>query len=177
MIRYALKNDSKGKNMNKMLGIVLILLVFLVMGCTEKNITKDKMVNEVSKNKDKYDLVITKSINDCKEHNITLNEERTNDFMRRSPQSIIDKTAADTRKIPKKLCQFFADETSLEKIEHIDAFTSKIMSSCKEVGVTLAKEKIHNKITNLPFFVIKKGLEMKNKTTAQKCKLMQKKYQ
>ena len=156
--------------------IVLSLGTLAFLGCAENNVVKDEIVKEVSESEKKYMLVVNKSLDDCKEHGIILDEQRTNDFMRRSPQATIDKTAADTRKMPKKLCQFFAGETSLEKIESIDAFTSKIMNACEKVAVTLPKEKIHDKITNLPFFVIKKGLAMKNETTVEECELMQQKY-
>ena len=162
--------------MNKFLVITLTFGTLMFLGCSEKNVVNDKVKKEVSENEKKYIVVIKKSLMNCKEHGIILDERRTNDFMRRSPQSTIDKTAADTRKMPKKLCQFFAEETSLEKIEKIDAFTSKIMNACEKVGVTLPKEKIHSKITNLPFFVINRGLAMKNETTVEECELMAKKY-
>lgn len=163
--------------MNKILITILSLGTLAFLGCAETNVVKDEVIKEVSQSEKKQILVIKKSIEDCKEHGIILNEERTSTFIRRSPQTTIDKTAADTRKMPKKLCQFFAGETSLEKIESIKAFTSKIINACAKIDVTLPKEKIHDKITNLPFFVIKQGLAMKNETTTEECKLMKKKYQ
>ena len=156
--------------------IVLSLGALAFLGCAENTFVKDEVVKEVSENEKKYIIVIEKSLKDCKEHGIILDEKRTNDFMRRSPQATIEKTASDTRKMPKKLCQFFAGETSLEKIENVEKFTAKIINTCQALGVTLPKEKIHKKITNLPFFVIKKGLAMKNKTTVEECELMAKKY-
>ena len=162
--------------MKKIVFMALGLGSLVFIGCAEKNIAKVEVNKKLVKNNDNYTLVLNRSIKECATYDIVLDEQRTNDFMRRSPQSTIDKTATDTRKMPKKLCQFFAGETSLDKIKNVEAFTSKVMNACEKVGVTLPKEKIHDKITNLPFFVIKKGLAMKNETTVEKCELMAKKY-
>ena len=155
-----------------MLIIVLSLGTLAFLGCANNKVVKDEVAVD-----DNHRIVAKKSIQDCKEHNIILDEKRTTAFMRRSPIETIKKAVKNKEKIPLKLCQFFAEETSLEKIEKIDAFTSKIMNACEKVGVTLPKEKIHNKITNLPFFVIRKGLAMKNETTVEECELMKKKYE
>jgi hypothetical protein len=158
--------------MNKMLIIVLILAVAVFTGCSEKNIEKEKRIEA----NDVYTFVIKKSIRECKEHSIILNEKRTNDFMRRSPKNTIEKTAKQKGKTPKKLCLFFADETSDKKIEKVNEFTSKMINGCKKFGVTLSKEKIHDKIENLPLFVIKKGLALGDETSIEECELMGKKY-
>lgn len=158
--------------MNKKLLITGVMTSLLFLGCSEKTVVKDETV----KSMDSYDIVIAKSIKDCKEHNIILNEERTNEFMRRSPLKTIEKAAKQTAQTPKKLCMFFAEETSLEKVEKIDEFTAKVVGKCEKVGVTLPKDKIHEKITNLPFFVIKKGLAMQNEASLKECEVMKKKY-
>jgi hypothetical protein len=159
-----------------MLIVVLSLGTLTFLGCAENNVVKDEVVKEISQSEKKYIIVIEKSLKDCKEYGIVLDEKRTSEFMHRSPAKTIEKAAKNKAKTPKKLCQFFEEETSDEKIVNIEAFTSKIMNACEKVGVTLPKEKIHKKITNLPFFVIKKGLAMQNETTVEECELMEKKY-
>ncbi len=158
--------------MNKELCTVVILGSLLFIGCAEKNVVKE----EVVKSDDNYSIVITKSIKDCKEHNIILDEQRTNIFMRKSPKATIDKAAKSEVKANKKLCTFFAEETSLEKIEKIDEFTSVILKGCEKVGVSLPKENIHKKVQNLPFFVIRNGLLRKGDASLEECEFMKKKY-
>ena len=156
--------------MNKILTMALIAGSVLFVGCAKDEPKKD------AEPKDIYAIVVNKSINECKEYNIILDEKRTNDFIRRTPKATIEKAAKETARTPQKLCQFFAEETSLEKAEKVNEFTTKLVTSCQEHGVTLSKEGIHNKVHNLPFFVIKKGLAMKNKSSLEECELMEKKY-
>jgi len=163
--------------MNKELLISIIVTSLVVIGCSEKNVVSDKTVKELSKSDDIYAYVITKSINDCQEYNITLNEKRINDFIHQSPKSTIEKASKEEGKTPKKLCQFFAEEISDKKIEKVNIFTSKIINSCEKLGVTLFKDAIHRKIQNLPLFIIEKGLAMGDETSVKECALMKKKYQ
>lgn len=165
--------------MYKVFSTSLILTGLLFVGCSTTEPKKEEVAKkeEVVKKPDIYSIVIEKSIKDCKTHNIMLDEKRTTEFLQKSPRVTIEKAAKQTEPTPKKLCEFFAEETSVEKIEQVDAFTNKIMDACEKLGVTLAKEKIHKTITTLPFFVIKKGLAMQNETSVEECQLMQKKYQ
>ena len=162
--------------MKKTLLMALALGTLLFVGCSEKNMPKEELTKALVKTDDNYSIVINKSIKECGAYGIVLDEKRTNDFIRRSPKVTIDKAAGDTRKMPKKLCQFLQEETSLEKIESINAFTSKVINACEQLGVTLVEEKIHNRITKLPFFIIRKGLAMQGDTSVKECELMKKKY-
>ena len=161
--------------MNKKISIALTVGGLLFLGCAEKNITKDSTLKEASSNNDVYSVVVAKSIRECQEHGITLDEDRTNAFMRRSPKATIEKAAVQEAKTPKKLCQFFSEETSLEKVKQVAMFTSKIITGCKQHGVELAKETIYSKVQKLPFFVIKKGLAMQGQSSLEECQLMGKK--
>lgn len=158
--------------MYKALLLSVSLGSLLFVGCAEKKLSKDK----VSKNDDNYTIVINKSIKDCAEHNIILDEKRTNDFMRKSPKKTIDKAAAKKEKTAKELCQFFAEETSLEKVKKADEFVEIIVKSCDKVGVILPREGIEKQVKSLPFFVIRKGLSMQKDSSLEECRLMEEKY-
>lgn len=163
--------------MNKFLVLTTLVGSLLFTACSEKNIAKDETLKVTDKSMDNYDIVIAKSIKDCQEHNIILNEERTDEFIRRSPLQTIEKAAKKTAQTPKKLCRFFAEETSLEKIEKVKEFTAKVIAKCVKLGVTLPKEKIYKRITKLPFFMIKKGLLIDNEASVKECEIMKKKYE
>lgn len=169
--------------MNKSLFATLTLGTLLFVGCAEKGLTKteptkEAVVSQVEKeptaSEDLYGFVIAKSIRECKEHNITLDKQRTSDFMRKSPRATIEKAAQSEVKASRDLCNFFAEETSVEKAEKVDEFVAKLMTSCSKVGIALPEEAIHNKVRSLPFFVIKKGLAMENESTLEECQLMEK---
>ncbi|CAA6823221.1 MAG: Unknown protein [uncultured Sulfurovum sp.] len=178
MLGYAFEILLTRKNkMNKTLLLTITISSLVLIGCGQKNVSKEETVKELSPKNDKYAQVVQKSLKDCKEHNILLDEARTDAFMHRSPEETISKAAESKVKTSKKLCQFFADETSLKKEAKVEEFTSKIVNGCQGVGVNLSKENIHKKIKNLPFFVIRKGLAMQKETSLQECELMQKKYQ
>ena len=165
--------------MNKLLFPILILGTLLFVGCSEKNIVKEEIApvpTAPTASEDVYGFVIAKSIRECAEHNITLNPERTDEFMRRSPKSTIDKAAQSEVKTTQDLCHFFSEETSLEKLERIDELANKIISSCEKVGISLPRETIHNKVHKLPFFIIKKGLAMEDDSSLEECQVMEQKY-
>jgi len=159
--------------MYKSMFLAIGLAILLLVGCAQTGIDK----KEVTKSDDNYTLVINKSIKDCAEYEIFLNEKRTNHFMRRSPKKTIDKASIRSEKTPQKLCQFFAEETSLEKIEGAKKLAGRIIVSCEKVGVALPKEGIENKVRNLPFFIIKKGLSLEKDSSLEECELMKEKYQ
>ena len=161
--------------MNQKLLISIILSSLVFLGCSEKNVPIDEASKQGVEANDMYAKVIAKSIKDCKEHNIVLDEKRTNEFMRQSPKATIEKAAKETENTSKKLCQFFEIETSLKKVKSVEAFTSKVIKSCEKVGVILSKDNIHKKVKNLPFFIIKKGLKMQRENSLDECKLMEEK--
>jgi len=163
--------------MKKRILITGFVSTLLFLGCAEQNVVKDKVLQKTPKSNDGYAILANKSIADCKTYDILLDEKRIHAFMRKSPQKTIDKALKDKEKTSKKLCLFFADETSVEKIEKAKEFSAKVLGKCKEVGVSLPKEKIHEKISNLPFFMIKKGLMINNKASVKECELMKKKYE
>ncbi|CAA6812564.1 MAG: Unknown protein [uncultured Sulfurovum sp.] len=156
--------------------MALVTGTLLFVGCAEKEIKKDAVANVPVASNDVYDVVVNKSIKDCQEYDITLNKERTNDFMRRSPKKTIEQAAQQEAKTPQKLCEFFAEETSPEKIEQVELFSNKIIKGCANAGVTLSETGIRSKILSLPFFVIKKGLASNDQTSLKECQLMEKKY-
>ena len=162
--------------MNKILPMALVTGTLLFIGCAEKDLKKDEVSNVPVANNDVYDVVVNKSIKDCQEYGIALNKERTNDFMRRSPKKTIEQAAQQEAKTPQKLCQFFAEETSPEKIEQADLFANKIIKGCATTGVTLSETAIRSKVLSLPFFVIKKGLASNDQTSLKECQLMEQKY-
>lgn len=159
---------------NYFLGLTILMLLFV--GCAEKTLTKDENTPVVKLDENRT-LVINKSIQECAEHNIILDRERTTDFLRRTPKETIKKAVKNKEKASKELCQFFEQETSVEKIEKAKALASNFVSSCEKVGVKLSEKGIQNKVIGLPFFVIEKGLKMKNESTVQECELMKKRYQ
>ncbi|CAA6808325.1 MAG: Unknown protein [uncultured Sulfurovum sp.] len=176
MLRYAIKYNLQGKLMYKIASMAVISGSLLFLGCSSKEPNKEVIAQEATASNDIYTKVINKSIQECQEHNITLDSKRTNEFMRRSPKKTIEVAAQETAKTPKKLCQFFAEETSVEKIEQSLVLANRIIQSCQKVGVNLPKDAIENKVRTLPFFVIRKGLSMNKESSLEECNLMQKKY-
>ena len=156
------------------LGLIIISLLFF--GCAKTNVGKDSNSKNSMKKDDPYAIVISKSIKDCKAYEILLDEKRTSDFMRKSPRKTIVEAANNKNKTTRKLCHFFAEETSLEKVEKANEFTSRIINGCEKVGVPLAQDKIHKKVSTLPFFVVKKALTLQVETSVEECELMKKKY-
>jgi hypothetical protein len=153
------------------LGLVILTLLFV--GCAEKNVTKDKTVEQLDKNTTQ---VINKSIQECATYNITLDRARTTEFMRRTPKKTIEKTIQSKEKTPKELCQFFEQETSIEKREKAHELALRILASCQKVGVKLSEQGIQKKVMGLPFFLIQKGLKVNNQSTVEECELMKKRY-
>ncbi|CAA6806064.1 MAG: Unknown protein [uncultured Sulfurovum sp.] len=158
--------------MTKLLTLTAMLGGLLFVGCST---TEPKKI-EIAKTPDIYSVVINKSIKDCKAYDIVLDEKRTNQFIRRSPKVTIEKAAKETAQTPKELCQFFAGETSLDKIEKVKKFSARVIQSCDDVGITLPKEGIYDRVSKLPLVVLTKALTMENKSTLEECKLMEKKY-
>ncbi len=162
--------------MNKMLIAIFVLSGLFLVGCTTDKIAKEAPA-EVKKEESIYSVVIQKSLKECQEHNISLDEKRITQFMHRSPRATIEKAANQKEKMPQKLCRFFAQETSDEKLEKVEEFTEKVVNGCKKVGVMLPNEKIYHKIQTLPLFVIKEGLALNSKPTTQECEMMKQKYE
>ncbi|HHS92917.1 MAG TPA: hypothetical protein ENK82_06180 [Campylobacterales bacterium] len=165
--------------MYRVYAVVLMVMALLFTACSEKSAVKKELEKqeEESKAEGNYSVVINKSIKECAEHNITLDRKRITNFMLKAPKATIDKTAQSKEKVSKELCQFFVEETSLEKIKKVEALSAKIIESCQKVGVKLSKEGINKKVETLPFFVIKKGLKLNKESSIEECELMQKKYQ
>jgi hypothetical protein len=157
--------------------------MFLFLGCSGKEPSKEEVkvehreVKELSVNEKKYALVVKKTVDDCKEHQIMLDEKRITAFVNKFPQSDIDKIVTIETKLPKANCQFFADETSVEKEEKVKEIVAKTLSACSEFGVNLNEKFLFKKASSIPLFVIKKVLAATNKTTENECKGMKAKEQ
>ena len=157
--------------------------MLLFLGCTGNEPQKEEVksevvaVKELSADEKKYQLVIKKTIDDCKEHQVVLDEERITAFVHKFPQSDIDKIVTIETKLPKANCQFFADETSVDKEVKVKELVSKTLSACSEYGVNLNEEFLFKKASRIPLFVIKKVLAATNKTTEEECKGMKAKEQ
>ena len=137
--------------------------------------TKEKVSTpkkELTEEEKKYAQVVEKTINDCKEHGIELNQERTEQFVGKFSPEDIDKIVTITAKIPKRNCQLFADETSLEKVEKVKVAVTKTVDECKALGVELDREKVEKHISKIPLFVIKKVLEANRASTKEDCEKM-----
>lgn len=155
------------------LGFAVLTLLFI--GCSEKNIMKESegRANYGDANRT---LVINKSLQECAEHNILLDRTRTRNFMQRTPQNKINQALKNKDKTSKKLCQFFEQETSLEKLKKADELASRILVSCEKVGVRLSEQGIKERVLGFRLFVIDEGLKVKSNSTVQECELMQKRY-
>ena len=137
---------------------------------TKKEVTEPK--KELSEQEKKYAQVVDKTINDCKEHGIELNPERTKKFVGQFSAVDIDKIVTITTKIPKPNCQGFAVETSLEKVEKVKVAVTKTVDECQALGVELDTEKVEKHISKIPLFVIKKVLEANRESTKEDCEKM-----
>ena len=160
-------------NYTKKVLFTLALSGFVFLGCagTEtKPASKPK--KELTAQETKYNQVVDKTINECKEHGIELNRERTEKFVGRFTQADIDKIVTITKKLPKRNCELFADETSLEKIEKVKVAVSKTVDECKALGVDLDAKAVENHIMKIPLFVIKKVLEANRASTQEDCSKM-----
>jgi len=154
-----------------------IITSLFFTACSEKSSVKKELdKQEEVLPEGNYSVVINKSIKDCAEHDIPLDKKRVTEFMLKTPKETIDKTAQSDEKMSKELCQFFVEETSLEKAKKAEELTSKIVASCEKVGVKLSEEGINRKVMSLPFFVIKKGLKLDKESSVEECELMKKKY-
>ena len=151
----------------------LALSGFIFLGCagTETQ-PAPKPKKELTAQEAKYNQVVDKTINECKEHGIELNKERTEKFVGRFSQADIDKIVTITKKLPKRNCELFADETSLEKIEKVKVAVSKTVDECKALGIDLDAKAVENHIMKIPLFVIKKVLEANRASTQEDCSKM-----
>ena len=153
---------------------------FLFLGCagdepsptnnTKKELSEPK--KELTEQEKKYGQVVDKTINDCKEYGIELNPERTEIFVGKFSPVDIDKIVIITTKIPKRNCQLFADETSLEKVEKVKIAVTKTVDECKTLGVDLDTEAVEKHISKIPLFIIKKVLDADRASTKEDCEKM-----
>ena len=153
---------------------------FLFLGCAgdkpsptseaKKELSEPK--KELTEQEKKYEQVVDKTINDCKEHSIELNRERTEKFVGKFSQADIDKIVTITTKIPKRNCQLFSDETSLEKVEKVKVAVTKTVDECKTLGVDLDAKAVEKHISKIPLFVIKKVLEANRASSKEDCEKM-----
>ena len=153
---------------------------FIFLGCAgdkpspssapKKEVTQP--IKELSQQEKKYQQVVDKTINDCKEHGIELNPERTEKFVGKFSSEDIDKIVTIKTKIPKRNCQLFSDETSLEKVEKVKVAVTKTVNECKSLGVDLDTEAVQKHISKIPLFVIKKVLEANRASTKEDCAKM-----
>ncbi len=146
---------------------------FLFLGCAgEKPSPTSETKKELTEQEKKYEQVLDKTINDCKENGIELNRERTEKFVGKFSPEDINKIVTITKKIPKRNCQLFADETSLEKEEKVKVAVTKTVDECKALGVELDKEAVNAHISKIPLFVIKKVLEANRASSKEDCEKM-----
>ena len=153
---------------------------FLFLGCVgdkpspkpevKKELTKPK--KELTEQEKKYEQVVNKTINDCKEQGIELNPKRTKKFVSKFSPMDINKIITITAKIPKRNCQLFEQETSLEKEEKVKVAVTKTVDECKTLGVDLDTEAVERHISKIPLFVIKKVLEADRDSTKESCEKM-----
>ncbi len=166
-------------NYTKKVISTLALSGFVFLGCagTEtkpapKSELKAEPKKELTAQEVKYNKVVEKTINECKEHGIELNHERTEKFVGRFTPADIDKIITITKKLPKRNCELFADETSLEKVEKVKVAVKKTVDECKALGVDLDAKAVENHIMKIPLFVIKKVLEANRPSTKEDCSKM-----
>ncbi len=136
----------------------------------KKEISESK--KELTEQEKKYEQVVNKTINDCKENGIELDRERTEKFVGRFSPADINQIVTITKKIPKRNCQLFAEETSLEKEEKVKVAVKKTVDECKALGVELDKEAVKEHISKIPLFVIKKVLEANRASSKEDCEKM-----
>jgi len=159
-------------NQKKILITLTLSSMFLFLGCTGNELKKEEVKQELTAEELKYTKVVNKTINDCKKHGILLDEGRTSKFVHRFPQADIDKIVTINRELPQKNCQFFADETSLEKEEKIETLVSKAISSCKKFDVTLNEQALRKRAVKIPLVIIKRMLASTNNTSNAECQEM-----
>ncbi len=153
---------------------------FLFLGCvgekpapsskSKKGVTKVK--KELTEQEKKYEQVVDKTINDCKENGIELNRERTKKFVSKFSPADINKIVTIKKRIPKPNCKLFADETSLEKEEKVKIAVAKTVNECKALGVDLDEGAVKEHISKIPLFVIKKVLDANRTSTKEDCEKM-----
>ena len=153
---------------------------FLFLGCVgdkpsptseaKKEVIEVK--KELTEQEKKYEQVVDKTINDCKENGIELNRERTKKFVSKFSPADINKIVTIKKRIPKPNCKLFADETSLEKEEKVKVAVTKTVGECKDLGVDLDKEAVKEHISKIPLFVIKKVLDANRTSTKEDCEKM-----
>ncbi len=124
----------------------------------------------------KYEQVIKKTIDDCKEQGVELDNKRTSDFVHKFPKKEIDEIVKVTNKLPKKNCLFFKDEISVEKEEKAKEVVTKAIDECKAFGIELNEEALTKRAMKIPLFVIKKMLAANGSTTEQECNVMRDKF-
>jgi len=162
--------------------LTLTSSMFLFLGCMGNTPTKETPKVEAPNREEtqqlmtplevKYAKVVEKTIGDCKKHGISLDENRTSKFVHRFPQADIDKIITITRDLPQKNCQFFADETSVEKEEKIETLVAKAISSCKVFNVELNENALRSRATKIPLIIIKRMLATTNETSSAECQEM-----
>jgi len=153
---------------------------FLFLGCvgekpapsskSKKSVIKVK--KELTEQEKKYEQVVDKTINDCKENGIELNRERTKKFVSKFSPADINKIVTIKKRIPKPNCKLFADETSLEKEEKVKIAVAKTVNECKALGVDLDEGAVKEHISKIPLFVIKKVLDANRTSTKEDCEKM-----
>ena len=151
-----------------------ITSMILLLGCSGKS--DEVKPKELSPDEEKYNLVLAKTLKDCKVHEVILDENRASEFIHKFSKEEIEKAVSVTKELPKKNCLFIADEISEEKDEKVKMFVDKARDRCKEFGVELSAEKLTKKANKIPLFVIRKILENPNESTEQECKAMELRY-
>jgi len=148
--------------------------MLLLLGCVGTN--EEVKPKVVSPEEAKYNLVLEKTLKDCKAHEVILDEKKTDAFIHKFSKEEIEKAVKITREIPKKNCLFIADEISDEKGEKVKLFVEKAQGRCKEFGIELSAEKLSIQANKIPLFVIKKILENPNESTEKECQAMELRY-
>ena len=161
-------------NKKKVLMGLSVASMLLLLGCVGSN--EEVKPKVVSPEEAKYNLVLEKTLKDCKIHDVKLDEKRTSDFIHKFSKEEIDKAVKITREIPKKNCLFIADEISDEKGEKVKLFVKKAKERCQEFGVELSSEKLTKQANKIPLFVIRKILENSNESTKEECTAMEVRY-
>lgn len=156
---------------NKKVILLSISSMLIFFGCAGNEV-KVQPKKELTVQEKKYQQVTLKTISDCKEHGIELDEKKTTTFINNFPEEDIDKIVAVTKKMPKKNCQFFADEISEEKVNKVNELVSKTMNACKEFGVNLNESFLQKKASRIPLFIIKKVLATQGAASQKECQAM-----
>ena len=165
---------------NKKNIMALSLIGIMAMtGCAGTAPKKEEVVKEevaVSPEKAKYNLVVKKTIDDCKEQGVELDEKRTDAFINKFPQSEIDKIVTITHKLPKKNCLFFADEISEEKEQKVEEIVRKTIKQCKEYTINLDETLLTEKAKGIPLFILRRILAKEKLSTEAECQHMAERY-